>query len=185
MSQIGRVSVAEDRFAREWGVRVFDYSYQGAVVDLQDIATKVTQRRALAIESEVGPMQNLITRRGQRLEKYGLLLSALTELQSQYAGDEQTGKSVAVPSAISAQELKEIGEEMGMEIPSGMINFNKGQTDGAVQRLKSLIDEANNQEQKDVSRLQALVDRRDESFTTATAVMTAISDTRGTLMKNL
>lgn len=185
MAQIGQVTVAEDRFPREWGVRVYDYSYQGKRVDLQDIATKVAQWRALAIESEVQPMQKLITRRGERLEKYGLLLSSLTELQSQYTGEETTGKSVPVPTGISEAELAEISKEMGITIPYPDINFTKAQTDGAVQRLKSLIDEANNQQQKDMSRLQALVDRRDESFTTATSVMTAIADTRSSLMKNL
>ena len=36
-----------------------------------------------------------------------------------------------------------------------------------------------------MSRLQSLVDRRDESYSTATNLMTAISDTRSNLIRNL
>ena len=36
-----------------------------------------------------------------------------------------------------------------------------------------------------MSRLQSLVDRRDESYSTATNMMTAISDTRSNLIRNL
>ena len=54
-----------------------------------------------------------------------------------------------------------------------------------IQSLKSMIDGRNNQAQTDMSRLQSLVDRRDESFTTASNLMSAISDTRSNLIRNL
>ena len=51
--------------------------------------------------------------------------------------------------------------------------------------LKSMIDSMNNESQTDMSRLQSLVDRRDESYSTATNLMTAISDCRSNLIRNL
>jgi len=54
-----------------------------------------------------------------------------------------------------------------------------------VQLVKSKIDGFNNQSQTDMSRLQGLVDKRDQSFSTATDLMTNVSDTRGTLIQNL
>ena len=57
--------------------------------------------------------------------------------------------------------------------------------EGIIQKLKSVIDGQNNQAQTDMTRLQSLVDRRDESYSTATNLMTAISDTRGNLIQNL
>jgi hypothetical protein len=36
-----------------------------------------------------------------------------------------------------------------------------------------------------MSRLQSLVDRRDESYSTATNLMTHVSDTRSNLIRNL
>ena len=43
----------------------------------------------------------------------------------------------------------------------------------------------NNQSEKDMSRLQSLVDRRDEAFTTASNLMSEISDTRGNTIGNM
>ena len=48
-----------------------------------------------------------------------------------------------------------------------------------------MIDGMNNEAQKDMSRLQSLVDRRDESYSTATNLMNAVSDTRSNLIRNL
>ena len=54
-----------------------------------------------------------------------------------------------------------------------------------LQRVKSKIDSLNNQSEKDMSRLQSLVDRRDEAFTTASNLMSEISDTRGNTISNM
>ena len=51
--------------------------------------------------------------------------------------------------------------------------------------LKTMIDSRNNESQTDMSRLQSLVDRRDESYSTATNLMSAVSDTRSNLIRNL
>ena len=53
------------------------------------------------------------------------------------------------------------------------------------EELKSMIDARNNESQKDMKRLESLVDRRDEAFSTATDLMSEISDTRSTLIGNL
>ena len=54
-----------------------------------------------------------------------------------------------------------------------------------LQKVKSKIDSLNNQSEKDMSRLQSLVDRRDEAFTTASNLMSEISDTRGNTISNM
>ena len=48
-----------------------------------------------------------------------------------------------------------------------------------------MIDSRNNEAQTDKTRLQSLVDRRDESYSTATNLMSAVSDTRSNLIRNL
>jgi hypothetical protein len=48
-----------------------------------------------------------------------------------------------------------------------------------------MIDGRNNKAQTDMTRLQSLVDRRDESYSTASNLMTAVSDTRSNLIRNL
>jgi hypothetical protein len=42
-----------------------------------------------------------------------------------------------------------------------------------------------NEAQTDMTRLQSLVDRRDESYSTATNLMTSISDTRSNVIRNM
>ena len=51
--------------------------------------------------------------------------------------------------------------------------------------MKNKIDALNNEGQKDMTRLQSLVDRRDEAFSTASTLMNSVSDTRSNLIRNL
>jgi hypothetical protein len=51
--------------------------------------------------------------------------------------------------------------------------------------VKSKIDALNNSAQKDMTRLESLVNRRDEAFSTASDLMSKISDTRSNLIRNL
>ena len=54
-----------------------------------------------------------------------------------------------------------------------------------MQALKGEMDKENNLAQTDMTRLQSLVDSRDDSYSTATNIMSAISDTRSNLIGNL
>ncbi|MCQ2368507.1 MAG: hypothetical protein MJ109_05815 [Kiritimatiellae bacterium] len=189
--QIGRVAVAEDRFMANWGVKVYDYSHRGVHVDLQDMLVSIAQRRALAIEDEVIPLQKIISKRNERLQKYGTVLSKLTELQTQYAGEDTSGKSVSlsgvINSSFTADDFNAIMKTVGYDgvVTGSTLSMSKAAVEGAVARIKSNIDEMNNAAQKDMTRLQAVVDRRDESFSTATTLMTSVSDTRSSTIKNL
>lgn len=189
--QIGRVAVAEDRFMSNWGVKVYDYSHKGVHVDLQDMLVSIAQRRALAIEDEVIPLQKIISKRNERLEKYGAVLSKLTELQTKYAGDVTQGESVSlsgvIKSTFTADEFNAIMKSVGYDgvVKDTTLSMSKSAVEGAVARIKSNIDEMNNAAQKDMTRLQAVVDRRDESFSTATTLMTNVSDTRSSTIKNM
>lgn len=189
--QIGRITVAEDRFMSNWGVKVYDYSHKGVHVDLQDMLVSIAQRRALAIEDEVIPLQKIISKRNERLQKYGTVLSKLTELQTQYSGEETSGKSVSlsgvINSTFTADEFNAIMKTVGYDgvVTGSTLSMSKSAVEGAVARIKSNIDEMNNAAQKDMTRLQAVVDRRDESFSTATTLMTSVSDTRSSTIKNM
>ena len=190
--EIERISVAEEHFTDEWGVKVYDYKYLGVKVDLQDLLVTITQHRATSIENEVMPLQEIISRRNRRLERYGAVLQKLTEVQATYTGQDDDVKSHAVniggvltddfTEADFWATLKEIGYsgDPGLEL-----TLAKSQVEGAVARCKNDIDEMNNDSQRDMTRLQSLVDRRDESYSAATSLMTSVSDTRSGLIKNL
>lgn len=53
------------------------------------------------------------------------------------------------------------------------------------QTAKAKIDSLNSDSQMDMNKLQSLVNKRDESYTTATTLMTNVADVRSTLIKNL
>ena len=192
-NEIESISVAEEHFTSEWGVKVYDYKYLGVRVDLQDLLVTITQHRATSIENEVIPLQDIISRRNKRLEHYGAVLQALTELQATYTGeDDDTSKphKVNIGGVLTDDFkeadfwaiLKEIGYDGG---PGRELILSKSQVEGAVARCKNDIDEMNNDSQRDMTRLQSLVDRRDESYSAATSLMTSVSDTRSGLIKNL
>ena len=54
-----------------------------------------------------------------------------------------------------------------------------------IQSVKSKIDGLNTDAQSDMTRLQSLVDRRDEAYSTATNLMTDVSDTRSNAIRNM
>lgn len=64
-------------------------------------------------------------------------------------------------------------------------SVNRKTLEGMISRVKSEIDGLNNESQMSMARLQQLVDRRDESFTTATTLMSEISETRDNTIRNL
>jgi len=189
-STIEKITVAEDRFAQEWGVRVNDYEMNGVKNDLQDLLVNISQERASAIEAEVVPMETIITRRNEKLSNYGKVLQKLTELQAQFTEDQSQGTvdiSSVCDENFTTKDFWALLEELGHSGggSGSSLTTGKAEAEGLVSRCKSTIDEMNNESQKDMNRLQSLVDRRDESYSTATSLMTSVSDTRSSLIKNL
>lgn len=184
---IDKITVAPDRISADWGVNAYDYKLNGSRTDLQDLLVAISQRRATAIEAEVQPLQTIINRRNAKLEKYGTVLAKLTELQGQFTDEDRGNKSVGIGNTITSDEFDAIMVEIGYGgfVSGSTLTMGKASCDGAVSRIKSAVDEMNNAAQKDMTRLQSIVDRRDEAFSTATSMMTAVSDTRSSLIKNL
>lgn len=190
MSGIERVAVAEERLGEMWGVSAYDYRLNNKQVDLQDLLVSITQQRATAIEDEVKPLQTIINRRNAKLEKYGAVLQVLTSIQAQFTDDVKTGEagiSTIIPPLENTDEFWSIMADLGYsgKGDGSSVSLSKSQCEGLVSRCKSKVDEMNNDAQRDMTRLQSVVDRRDESYSTATSLMTAVSDSRGTLIKNL
>ena len=141
----------------------------------------------------------------------GSLLAIFTKTQADFASDAAGGDKKSVSGITSDQwdllreaYVKRGGSDPGPNWRSdwansdwtkssveGMIQALKSMIDGRNNKaqtdmtLKSMIDGRNNKAQTDMTRLQQLVDRRDESFSTASTLMTSVSDTRGNLIRNL
>ena len=180
------------QLSQSWGASFSDYKVRGEQVDFQDLMVAIAQNRAVTVEGEVAPLSARIKNRNKELEQLGDLLAIFTQTQSSY-DSEAEGSAVAsvrgvteemIPLACEAYRRKggNPGTTIGWWNSDG---WTKASVEGMLQELKSMIDARNNESQKDMKRLESLVDRRDEAFSTATDLMSEISDTRSTLIGNL
>ena len=194
-----------------WGVKAGDYNVtlnsKTDMMDFQDLMVKFSKNRAVAVEGEVEPLTVRIQQRNKRLEELSEVLAELTKIQAEFESDDTgdrdmhswmsnaTGKaleSLGYSPAYYANEKDRPNdnEERADFYKVGWNGDNsysaiKKTIEGMLSRVKSEIDGLNNEAQTDMTRLQSLVDRRDESYSTATNLMTSISDTRSNVIRNM
>ncbi len=179
MPTIDNVHVAQN-LTSLWGVNAYEYKIDGAQVDFQDLMIKISEKRAVTVEGEVTPLTTRIRTRNKDLEILGKSLSELSAAQATLKSD--AGGNDKSSYTFSDDVKARVKELTGYNLDN---NETKKWLEYFVQRVKSKIDGLNNESQTDMSRLQSLVDRRDESYSTATNLMTAVSDTRSNLIRNL
>lgn len=167
--------------SQTWGLQFGDFFLDGKHTDFQDIMIAISQRRATTVEDEVKPLSTKITNRNKTLEDLGNVLADLTKLQSQFDSDSKgdTRKGSLQP------ESKAILLEVFGTLNWDNLQMKKSEVEEWLQKVKSKIDALNNEAQKDMTRLESLVNRRDEAFSTASDLMSKIGDTRSNLIRNL
>jgi predicted nucleic acid-binding Zn-ribbon protein len=203
MLEIGNISA-------RWGVDAGDYeitlSGSTDVMDFQDLMVKFSKNRAVAVEGEVEPLTVRINQRNKRLDELGEVLSELTKIQTEFESDDtgdrdmhswmsnKTGEVLESlgysPKYYATKDDRPDDEDRADFYKAGWqtensYSANKKTIEGMLSRVKSEIDGLNNEAQTDMTRLQSLVDRRDESYSTATNLMTSISDTRSNVIRNM
>ena len=178
-----------------WGISAGDYGVTAdgrtEVLDFQDLMVKFSKNRAVVAEGEVEPLATRIRQRNDRLDELGAALAELTKIQSSFASDakgsDACGNGVAF-SETTARVLRDVGygnDGGWTKLSDGRYIINKQTCDAVLSRVKSEIDGLNNEAQTDMTRLQSLVDRRDESYSTATNLMTSLADTRSNAIGNM
>ena len=174
------ISTQTVKLSENWGVKFGDYHYGERNVDFQDLMVAISEKRATTVEGEVAPLTTRIRNRNADLELLGKALSELTKAQASLDSEaEGTTRSSAKFSADVKERVKKLTDHNLDD------NEQKQWIEYFLKMVKSKIDALNNESQKDMSRLQSLVDRRDESFSTATTLMSSVSDTRSNLIRNL
>ena len=182
MAAIGKIEVEPDRLGL-WGIQANDYTLEGEQVDMQDLLTKLSKARATTVEGEIGPLSTRIRARNTLMDKLGSALSVLSGAQAAFSSDDAGSKKTSVTLTAAASEaLAACGKN---NYGAGTHSMSKSLVEELVQLVKSKIDSCNNQSQTDMTRLQSLVDRRDQSFSLATELMTNVSDTRSNLISNI
>ena len=171
------------QLSQNWGVTFSDYKVDGKQVDFQDLMIVISERRATVVEGEVTPLTSRIRQRNKDLEDLGEALADLTAQQATY-DNEATG-STGSSHPLSDKTRETCGRLLNWGIAYEHRYLWKSYTEMFIQKCKSKIDALNNAAQTDMTRLQSLVDRRDESYSTASNLMSAVSDTRSNLIRNL
>ena len=176
---------------QDWGVSFSDYKLNGKKVDFQDLMVAISENRAVAVEGEVSPLTARIKIRNKELDTLSSLLAIFTQTQASYASDADGSARADVTGItqdmipLASEAYRRKGGTPDPALSWWNSGWTKASVEGMVSILKSMIDERNNESQLDMNRLQSLVDRRDESYSTATELMSAISDTRSNLIRNL
>ena len=194
-----------------WGVKAGDYNVtlnsKTDMMDFQDLLVKFSKNRAVAVEGEVEPLTVRINQRNKRLDELGEVLSELTKIQTEFESDDTGDRDMhSWMSNTTGAVLESLGytpkyyateddrpkdnEDRADFYKAGWAgencySANKKTIEGMLSRVKSEIDSLNNAAQTDMTRLQSLIDRRDESYSTATNLMTSVSDTRSNVIRNL
>ncbi len=180
-------------------------------VDFQDILISVSEYRAVTVEDEVQPLTVRIRNRNKLLDQLGDVLAELTKHQASFKSDDEG--NIDMTGWISKTTGDFLSSKLGFgyttywssdeDDPGGRpedrderagfyyatwanaYSANKMTVEEMIQKAKSTIDGLNNRAQLDMTRLQSLVDRRDESYSTASNLMNAVSDTRSNTIRNM
>ena len=178
---MGVIASNEVKLSMNWGVNGVDYAYNSLPCDFQDLLVAISLNRATSVEGEVEPLATRITNRNKTLDDLGNVLSDLTRLQAMFDSEAEGSARKGTLKKTSYDILVEVFGKLDFD----NLKMTKYEVEEWLQKVKSKIDGLNNQSEKDMSRLESLVDRRDEAFSTASNLMSEVSDTRSNLIGNL
>ena len=154
-----------------------------APVEFSTMLLAVSLRRANSVEGEVLPVSTAVTDRNSQLEELGKALSAAS-------ADQARTQKESPAVTVDADDNTTIWRNAIKKYQLGSGSFLSGRvTPGdaaqAVQLLKSHIDNLNNEAQADMTRLQSLVDKRDEAYNLGSDLVGSVSDSRSTAIRNI
>ncbi len=167
-----------------YGITIKDYTYGGQACDFESLLVEISTSRATLIEGEISPVSAQVQKRNERLSKLGEALSELSRIQASFADD--AGGSTQSTDTVTDKTQKIVGD---LNVNNNQLfwqgKVTKASVEEAIQLVKTEIDRLNNASQSDMTRLQTLVDKRDESFSTASQLMQSVSDTRSNVIRIL
>ena len=175
------ITTNEVKLSESWGVglKFYDYNYDAKRVDFQDLMVLISENRATTVEGEVAPLTTRIKARNAYLEELGEALSDMTRLQAAFKSEDEGDKQRETMKDSTYNTIYKLQGSYPTK------KEHKKWVEYYLKLVKNKIDALNNEGQKDMTRLQSLVDRRDEAFSTASTLMNSVSDTRSNLIRNL
>ena len=172
------------------GIVSNDYSLAGsAAIDYQTLTVQIAQTRAHALEKEITPLATKMEARNDELALLGETLSIFTEASQRFPSDaEGSDKTTFTLDAeiyayLVDQDLISTG--ITYNATTGKMTATKSALAGANEAVKTRMDGLNNDAQRDMTRLESLVARRDEAFEAASKFLNNISGSRDTVLKGI
>ena len=181
MAVIERINVGSERLC-SWGITANEYKMDDVQVDFQDLLVNVAKLRATKVEAEIQPLSKRIRARNSLMDNLGEALSALSGAQAAFTSSSEGSATTTV--SFSANTVKAL-KACGQSYSSGSHELTKRKVEELVQLVKSKIDSFNNQSQTDMTRLQSLVDRRDQSFSAESVAVLTTREPGGTRLAEL
>ena len=193
-----------DYFKGKWGVSPSEYLFSAAgssQVDFQDLMVNVAEQQALAIEQEVKPTATRIQKRTKRLKLCGDAMSELTKFKFKTESDKPNPPSedecwISVATVKLVNELagrklidktakkdKEDTKNPREVVGDETVRLYKDVVDSANQYLRTESDRLNNVQQLAMSRMETLVQGRDQNFSMAATLMNHVSEVRGSTIR--
>ncbi len=189
---ISSIDVNSDNL-KAWGVDVKDYEIDVVVdgtatkkrIDFQDLLINISEQRAATVEKQIEPMSVRMSTRNRKLDNLGAALAIIADIQAKFtdADDIKPKESSITLTAEAKAGLLLVGYSGGTV--GSKLSMDKSTAEYYQQMVKTELDSLNNASSKDMTRLQSLVDKRDESYSTATSLMQAVADTRANTIKNM
>ena len=185
---IKTTAVGGTGFEERWNISVVEYQMpvdgKNTKVDFQDLMVNVAENQALAIEQEVQPQAIRVKKRTERLKVCGDAMAELSVFKFDTKDDSNPqSKNSSKISEATAKILRELTGNPWSA--SSSTKLYKSDVDSGNQFLKSESDKLNNQQQLSMSRLESLVQSRDQNFNTASTLMTHVGETRGNTIKSM
>lgn len=168
-----------------YGITIKDYTYGGQACDFESLLVEISTSRATLIEGEISPVSTQVQKRNERLSKLGEALSDLSKIQAEFADDAGGSTKSTTSASTNTQAIVRDLNVNNSTIFTDGGKVTKASVEEAIQLVKTEIDRLNNASQSDMTRLQTLVDKRDESFSTASQLMQSVSDTRSNVIRIL
>ena len=188
---ITTVPLVGESVSHRWNVTAVEYDAGGGRVDFQDLLVSVAEQRAFEIEGEIEPLAVRVQSNNRRLEKMGKVLAELSSCSTKYDTEDDPNPSQTIKPS---NDFIDVARDLHFHHGNGgssswsygsSYSFYKADCDEATQLVETEEDRLNNQSSLDTSRLQSIVSYRDQTFQTASSLMTDVNDTRSRTIQNM
>lgn len=183
-------------------------------MDLETALMAVQQERTRLLDTQLQSQIQEVQNRNDMIAKLNTVLSALNSAAAQFKSgasatdtipdwNNDKAKAIEIPlnDAIKAAGLGDLGftarqgrisnpsDSMGTVLPAATNimqgGTTKGEIDGAINKVKGMIDSAGNSQQMDMLRLQSMTNKRNEAFDVMTNFVKKMQESRSSIIGNM